>query len=160
MREHPSSSRKHCLLCLALRLCMLAAVALAISSNDGTNAFWQEFGWALLLGGPAVWAHWRWCPDRDWLKADRLFQWQGGQLHVAPPPDENRLRGLLCGDSLLWYAVPADDIAALRLTPGYLAIYLKPSLAALDVSFDERETETVRRILAPLAHLFVDEVPK
>lgn len=140
---------------------MFAALIPAMATNAESRAIWQGLAWTLALGAPALWAHWRWCPDRDWLKVDRLIRWRDDTLYVGLPPDENRLSGWLCEEAWRrWQAVPTNDIAALRLTPGYLAIYLKPALAAVDVFFDERETEAMRRRLAPLAHLFVEEVPQ
>lgn len=57
-------------------------------------------------------------------------------------------------------SIPLDQISGIKLAPGYLAVYSHPHHAALDVFFADKHGEAMRAVLAPLAHLFVDEAPR
>lgn len=156
-----SARLTRCLLCGSLLFALNFVLVVGTIAQIGKPHFWSGLAATLALAAVLAWAHWRWCPDRAWLRAERLIRLADATLYVKLPADGNRLSDWLCGDAWLHgKAIPVQDIQALRLTPGYLAIYLKPQLMAVDVFFDAGATETVRRILAPLAHLFVEEVPR
>lgn len=156
-----SGNGARCLLCTGLKVLLFLGVLAPNMALIDRQPIWIGLAWSVVLGAPVLWALRRWCPDRTWLKPEMLIRWSEGKLYVGQPPGETRLIDWICSDAWMrWRVIPVEDIHALRLTPGYLAIYLKPALEAVDVMFEGKDTEGVRRVLAPLAHLFVEEIPR
>ncbi|MDW8322951.1 MAG: hypothetical protein RMK60_02510 [Burkholderiales bacterium] len=147
-----------CLLCGQVSVVgmMLAVLPAAGLAGDGR---WRELLAWIVLVGLAVGLAASWCRRREASHILRLIRVENRCLTVGQAPEGGLIAWLCEGAWLRPRAIPIEAIQALRLTPGYLAVYLKPSAAAVDVFFPARDTAQVGARLAPLAHLFVDEVP-
>lgn len=150
--EKPSLFR--CFTCgVGWQFIMVMSLILAIQTRD----MWS-YALVLLIVAGAAYALSRLCPAPS---VDRLIQLDtaAGLLRIAK--EDPGWRGWLCGCAWLTeLTIELEEISGLRITPGYLAIYLKPHHMAIDVGFRDQDTADVRRKLALVQHLFVDEIPR
>jgi hypothetical protein len=85
-------------------------------------------------------------PPRS-LPASKIVSLDGEAVTLLLANEDLGWRGWFCGD--FWPTkrnISVARISALRITPGYLAVYLKPHHLAVDVWFDKKDTVILKQI--------------
>ncbi len=147
--------------CMVERLIWMLGLGAAVPLAGVLASPWHLIA-AVSVFTLSMWAFRRACPTSAELPVTRIIRLEADRLTVFQEADDlSSLRAVFCLQPRLMPRVIAlDTISAIRITPGYMAIYLKPAHWAVDVWFPEQETSRLIHLLAPLADRFVDAVPR